>query len=39
MEKFIEALKFALNIYLIATFITICVLGVIKVIKKFTNKG
>ncbi len=38
MEKFIEALKFALNIYLIAAFITIGVLGVIKIIKRFTNK-
>ncbi len=33
------ALKFALNIYVIATFITLLVLGVVNVIKKVTGKS
>jgi hypothetical protein len=36
--KFWLALKFALNIYILATFITLLVLGVVNVIKKFTGK-
>jgi len=36
--KFWLALKFALNIYIISTFITLLVLGVVNVIKKFTGK-
>jgi len=35
--KFWLALKFALNIYIIATFITLLVLGVVNLIKKCTG--
>ena len=36
--EFCLALKFVLNIYIIATFITLLVLGVVNVIKKVTGK-
>ena len=38
MEKFFVSLKFALNIYIIATFITLLVLGLVNLITKFTKK-
>lgn len=36
--KFWLALKFALNIYILATFITLLVLGIVNIIKKVTEK-
>jgi hypothetical protein len=39
MEKFLVSLKFALNIYIIATFITLLILGIINIIKKVTEKN
>lgn len=38
MIKFWLALKFALNIYVVATFITLLVLGVVNGIKRFMQK-
>lgn len=35
--KFWLGLKFALNVYIIAAFITLLVLGVVNLIKKFTG--
>jgi len=39
MSKFFIALKFALNIYLIAIFITLLVLGLVNIISKVTEKN
>ena len=38
MEKFWISLKFVLNIYIIATFITLLVLGIVNIIKKVTER-
>ena len=39
MKNFLIALRFALNVYIIATFITLLVLGIVNTIKKVTRKG
>ncbi len=38
MEKFWVSLKFALNIYVISTFIVLLVLGMVNVLNKFLQK-
>ncbi len=38
MEKFMVALKFSFNIYIITAFITLLVLGMVNIIKKFTKQ-
>jgi hypothetical protein len=38
MDKFWAALKFAINIYIVATFITLMILGVVNIVKKITEK-
>ena len=38
MDKFWSALKFAINIYIVATFITLMILGVVNIVKKITEK-
>jgi len=38
VEKFWEALKFALNIYVISTFIVLVVLGMVNILNKLLQK-
>ncbi len=38
MSSFWIALKFAINLYILATFITLLVLGIVNIIKKFTGQ-
>jgi hypothetical protein len=38
VEKFWVSLKFALNIYVISTFIVLLVLGMVNVLNKFLQK-
>ena len=39
MEKFFISLKFAFNIYIVASFITLLVLGMVKIISRLTRKN
>jgi len=38
MSKFWLALKFAMNLYILTAFITLIVLGLVNIIKKFTGQ-